>query len=488
MSCPVHSTLLLDGIEKFFCADGGWTTIAHAVHMTGDYSLIAANAPYAIQCLLKRHPRMRSRLRVEKNQYMLDIFEYDKEYFSDELFFSIVKQSDITWENIVENRCNQNPYTKNETEIFPLFHFMLIYNEKQSYDVPFHLILFSNHCAADGRSGIIIINDFLTLVTSSNLLERAEPINTEILPIIHQMIPRPFASLYPLISFIGQKLIRHELRRLNQPRIPVKGIPITGCQTTPTQAQRYKSKFLFASSSTDLCTKLHQQCRSHELTINSALFSCLLLAIHRCFPFKNKARLEPFEISNAFDMRTRLPGSRLTTSSVGFFVGTNELKLNRSFSIRSTRFWTLARKASSMTQNSLKRQGIPLTMHVLADIFTDERVLDKLAQVGPEGRIGEMGYSNLGKYPFPCDYQSVVKIRGLHLINNGSRFRPGTCIYASCVGDGQLDFSMAHEISTDEKAKEFFDYYIRLVETCADQTCCTDETTVEQLLTKVDSH
>ncbi|UJR11825.1 hypothetical protein I4U23_016005 [Adineta vaga] len=488
MAYQVNSTVPIRGLEKYFYADGSWTIIVDVVHLTGNRSLITTNASYTIQCLLKRYPPMRTRLRVNNNQHLLDILEYNSEYFSNDLFFSTVPIGNNTWENLVETRCNENPYCKNGTEIFPLFHFMLVYDDKQSDDQLFHLILFSNHCVADGRSGIILINDFLTLVTSPNLFEISEPNNNKTLPLIGELIPRPFGILYPLVSFIGKRIAKHNFHQLVRTRIPFKSIPLTNCQFISCQTQLYKNKFLFASTSTDVYEKLHQQCRSHELTINSSLFACLLLAVHRCFPIGKNTQLKPFEISNAFDMRMRLPGSPLTTSSVGFFVGLHELKLKKSYSIRSTQFWSLALESMSMTRNSLKRHWIPLTMHVFADLLKDDRNLRELGQSESEGRVCELGFSNLGKYPFSCDYQQgVLKIRGLHFGNNCSGYRPGTNMYVACAGDGQLDFSMVHEIETDEKAKEFFDYYIRLVETCADRTSCTNETTLEQLLTRADS-
>ena len=184
MSCKIASTLTLTGVEKYLCLHGGWQTIAHTAHLSGNYSKLINNAPDALQCLLKRHPRMRSRLRIDNEQYLLDIFEYDHEYLSSNIFFSSIEIIDDSWQAIVERRCNQDPYSTHGTVIFALFHFMLLFNPRKSEDDLFHLVLFENHCASDGRSGFILINDFLILTTDSNLSRREEPINTEILPLI----------------------------------------------------------------------------------------------------------------------------------------------------------------------------------------------------------------------------------------------------------------------------------------------------------------
>jgi hypothetical protein len=78
-------------------------------------------------------------------------------------------------------------------------------------------------------------------------------------------------------------------------------------------------------------------------------------------------------------------------------------------------------------------------------------------------------------------------LRGIHVINNASLYRNSSGFYATCANGGQLDFSLAHEMESDEKAKDFLDYYLRLIEICADGERCKTETTLEQLLDMVES-
>jgi hypothetical protein len=483
MSSKVVSSLTLNCFQKYSCAHGSWATISHAAHLIGNPSILINNASNAIQCLLKRHPRMRTRLRVDNDQYLLDFFEYNSEYLSSDLFFSTVETNHDSWKEIVEHRCNQDPYSNDGTIIFPLFHFMILFNSEQSNDNGFHLIIFENHCASDGRSGFVLINDFLTLATTPNLLVTSETLNTEILPSISAMIPRPFGPLYPVPLFIAKKVFKYELRQLVRPRIPVKAIPHADCNPSKFGIQRYKMKFLFASSSSNLYPTLYQQCRLHEVTLNGPLFACLLLSIHHCFPLDNNTQLVPFGISCNFDMRSRLPQSPLTPSSVGCFAGISEVKFFRSLSIESTRFWTFAHKCMTITRDQLNRIGVPLIMHMFADITEHERDFDQFNRLFPEGRQSEFAFSNIGKYPFSCEYnQGEIQLKGLHFINNSSLYRASSLMFVSCAGDGQLDYSFAHEMESEEKAKEFFDYYVHLIEICADNARCKDETTLDQLL------
>ena len=485
----IISTLELNGIGKFLCAHGSWLTMALAAHLTGNPSFLATNVSSVIQCLLKRHSTMRTRLRVDDHRYLIDFFEYDSEHLSSDLFISTVETSSDSWQEIVEKRCNQDPYTHNGTSIFPLFHFMLLFDSQQSAERIFHLILFANHCVSDGRSGYVLLNDFLTLATDSNLCQAYEPCNNEILPFIGELIPRANGLFYPLLSFIVKRLIKRQLRQEAQTRIAVKTIPHLDCGPSSFGVQRYKTKFLFASSSSDLYSNLYRQCRSQEVTLNGPLFGCLLLAVHHCFPLDNETRLKPFEIGVAFNMRSRLPRSALTSSSVGYYVSGSGVKLDQSLPIQSTPFWSMARQCMTNTRKQARLSSVSFTMGILDDLFQRQRDFDRLTRFFPEGRQAELAFSNVGKYPYSCEFnKGEIRLRGLHIINNASLYRVSTTIFVTCAGDGQLDFSMAHEMESEDKAKEFLDYFVRLVETCANEKYCKTETTLGQLLKSVQLH
>ena len=346
MSVKILSTVEITGIEKIFCTHGSWLIICHAAHLTGDQSIIIKNINYVIPHLLKRHPRMRSRIYINGFEKLLQILDYDEEYLKPNLFYSIVDTNDQTWEHIAEEECHRNPYSDNGKIAFPLFHFKLILhkNSQPSKDDLFHLLLFSNHSASDGRSGFILINDFLTLVTSADVRERIEPINTEIIPCIVQLIPRPYSCFYPIMAFIGKRVFKRELRKLQHPRIPVKTTHLEG-ESTPFLYQPVKLHFIFTSTSTTLSSRLRDKCHSQVTTMHGPLVVCFLLAVHHCFPAeKEKNRyLIPPSVDMDFDLRSRLPESPLKPSTVGYSVGICSLKLNKRFSLTSTQFWTLAR-------------------------------------------------------------------------------------------------------------------------------------------------
>lgn len=492
MSATVVHTLELNSIEKIFCAHGNWSTIIHAAHLIGDHLKLTANLPQVCDCLLKRYPLMRARVRIESNRYLLDFFDYsDKDLFVDSLYSIRELDNSESWQKVVEDRCNQNPYSNNGTIIFPLFHFMLVFNKlsNSTKNEDFHLLLFSNHCVSDGRSGFILIHDFLTLATSPNLSEISEPAQTDVLPSISALIPRPYGPLYPLISFIAKYFVNMELRKLRNPHIPIKMITHVDSASSPYHIPQYKLKFLFASTSTDLFPNLHKQCRSMQVTLHGPLLACLLLAIEHLFPHRETDRLHPFKMAVPVDMRAHLPNSPLTPSSVGFFVGSTDIQLKHSLPLRSTPFWSVAQKCIRMTRKALSSSGIPLIMNIASDLMRREQDFNRLTRLFPDGHDSEFGFSNIGKYPYPCDYNhGLVQLRGMHVSDSSSVYRTSTTVFVTCVGNAQLDFSLAHGMETEEKAQEFLNYYIRLVETCANSELCTATTTLIQLLEAVKCH
>jgi hypothetical protein len=136
------------------------------------------------------------------------------------------------------------------------------------------------------------------------------------------------------------------------------------------------------------------------------------------------------------------------------------------------------------THKSLHQQnGVPLSMNIFCDMMRDVHLFDQITRLFPEGRMSEFDFSNIGKYPYSCDYnQGQIRLHGIHVVNNGSVYHSTTTLYITCVDNDRLEFSMAHEMESDEKAKLFLDYYIHLIESCARRELCQTETTLDQLI------
>ena len=487
-SGKVESSIELHSVDKLFSLYGGWIIIAHTAHLTGDLDPIKRNINLAILNLLKRYPRMRSQLRCDDFRRFLDVFEYDENFLNPRLFYSIDETNTQTWQEVVDDVCNRNPFNNGVKTIFPLFHFKILveHQKNQHGEQVFHLILFSNHSTSDGRSGLILINDLLTLVTTDQLEQHVESVNTQIVPSVVTFTPRPYGIFYPIMARLAGLLIKHQLRSLRNLRIPVKSQPLPN-QSTTYQIPPVKTNFLFTSTSSTLYSRLHEKCKSHQVTLHGPLLACLFLAIDQIFPMQkmSKGYLNPWNVDVDFDLRSRIPNSPLTRQSVGFFVGIGTVKNTKRSSLRSTNFWRLAAKCVSITNKLVENGEVFMSSHMFKRIFQTERRANVLLQNAPDGRVGELNFSNIGKYPYNTNYnQGQIKLRGLHVVNNGSTVRVSAVVLITCAGDGQFDISLAHEIETQEKAQEFLNYYIQLIETCADSD---GNITLQELINRASS-
>ena len=186
-------------------------------------------------------------------------------------------------------------------------------------------------------------------------------------------------------------------------------------------------------------------------------------------------------------MRPRLTRSRLTLTSVGFYVGSALLRFNSArnrFTLRSTTIWDLAKRCLSVTRKAIERGEVALTTHMFQGIIADERVFTELARLFPSGRMGELNFSNVGQYPYSNSYnQGQIKLDGLHVTCSNHVYQQAAVMFASSAGDdGHFDFSLAHEIETDEQAKYFLKTYVKLVEAWAESGAGT---TLENILEKI---
>ena len=116
----ILATIELSGVEKILRLQENWMTICHIAHLSGNQSIIVENISNVIPHLLKRHPRMRSCIQINGNQPVLEVLDYDEDYFKPKLFYSISKGNDQSWEKIAEDECDRNPYTNEGRTIFPL--------------------------------------------------------------------------------------------------------------------------------------------------------------------------------------------------------------------------------------------------------------------------------------------------------------------------------------------------------------------------------
>jgi hypothetical protein len=137
-----------------------------------------------------------------------------------------------------------------------------------------------------------------------------------------------------------------------------------------------------------------------------------------------------------------------------------------------------------MTNKLITSGVVRFDQHLINDVVRNEQGFNNLSRLFSNGRVSEITVSNIGKYPFSCDYnQNQLRLRGLHVSNNAGIFHESNLLLITCAGDGQLDISLVHEMESEEKAEEFMDYYVHLIEKCAD---ADSSITLQQLLTSAE--
>ncbi|CAF1173519.1 unnamed protein product [Adineta steineri] len=473
----VLKTIELQGVEKLYCLHGNWSSIIHIAHFSQtNLSILKERIHYIIKQLLKKHPRLRSRIRVIRSfdsqtnneKHLLDLFDYDEELFSRtdilQNFYSFYSGQE-NWMKIAENLSNENPYNKELTYIFPLFHFKLIFNENSPENS--HLILLTNHSISDGQSGYIILHDYLTLATQNECVEWE--INRNLSPNLIDLTEKPYTFLYPILSKLCNIVYSCQMKYLDN-KLPTKSILINSNQPNDKRypyIQPMRTHFLFTSCSNDHYEHLRSICHKQNLTLHGPLFACLILTIqYLFFPKFKRDILMNFDISIDYNMRNRLLLNNYSLKEiVGFYIGVNSIDLS-DISVNMN-FWSLANYCSKETNKKLSDGEVSFNTHIFSNIINDDKNdFFHLMGKSSDGCLSEMNYSNLGKYPYDITQYKNVNLDGIHLINNSSIYYSSTIIYLTCVK--QIDISLAHRFEHHDKAREFLYLYKNLIELSID--------------------
>jgi len=483
----ILKTIELKGSEKLFCLHGNWSSIVHIAHFSQtNSSIFTEHIHYIIKQLLKKHSRLRSRIRILRSlsttifhpqtyqsyvdeQHLLDLFDYDEDLFSriDILknFYSFYQGND-NWMKIAEDLSNKNPYNENLTCIFPLFHLIFILNNNGNI----HLILLTNHSISDGQSGYIILHDFLTLATQDKSIEWE--INRDITPNLLDLIEKPYGFIYPLLSKLFNMIYSYRVKYF-QTELPVKSILINPNHPNDNRypyIQPMRTHFLFTSCSKDHYERFRQVCHEHNLTLHGPLFACLVLAIqYSFFPQNDESDSKPhtlknFDIEIDYNMRSRLSSTISLNETVGYYVSVNSIDLSN-ISL-TTKFWSFADYCYKQTHKKFSNGELSLSTCAFSDIINDKKNFFHLIGKSSDGILSEMNYSNLGKYSYDINQYKNIHLDGIHIANNNSIYHTSSIIYLTCVK--QIDLSLAHRFKNLKKAEEFLYLYKYLIELSID--------------------
>jgi len=481
LNFSILKTIELKNVEKLYSLHGNWSSIIHIAHFSQTNPFILTeHIHYIIKQLLKKHPKLRSRIRILRSlstnifhhqthqsyvdeQHLLDIFDYDEDLFSriDILknFYSFYQGND-NWMKIAEDISNKNPYNEYLTCIFPLFHLVFILNNDN-----IHLIILTNHSISDGQSGYIILHDYLTLATQNESIPWE--INQDIKPNLLDLIEKPYKFIYPLFSKLFNIIYNYQMKYF-QSKLPVKSILINPNQPNDKRypyIQPMRTHFLFTSCSKDHYECFRQICHEYNLTLHGPLFACLVLAIHHSFfpQFKTDI-LKNVDIEIDYNMRNRLSSNISLNETVGYYVGVNSIDLSN-ISL-NTKFWSFADYCSKQTHKKLSNSELTLSIFAFSDIINDKKKFFHLIEKSSDGILSEINYSNIGKYSYDINQYKNINLDGIHIANSNSIYHTSLIIYLTCVK--QIDLSLAHRFENLKQAEEFLYLFKYLIELSVD--------------------
>ena len=474
----VLKTTELRGAEKLYSLHGNWSWIVHIAHLSQtDPIQLTDRLDSILQQLLKRHVRLRSRLRIVRmstdavdqsepvrscgeEQVLLDLVEYDDDVFARQdilrRFYSIY-QGDEPWTKLAEDLADRNPHNDTSNSLFPLFHLKFVMTSSDPKN--FHLILLTHHSVSDGMSGFIILHDYLTLASQDALMQCN--VRRDIPPDLLDRMSKPYGFLYPWMSKVASLIYIYQMKSHQ------RQIPIASDDQRHPSMQPIRTRFLFTSCSEEHYQRLHRLCQTRKITLHGPLFACLILAIQQSFfrsSLTSSKKLTQIHIDINYNMRTRLLSDTSLRDTVGYYVAVNSIDFSRI--PLSESFWSLARYCYEQTQKVASDRDMLFNTHHFADIIADQTTFVPSIVQASKGNLSEMTYSNLGKYPYDHRTYSNIHLDGIHLASSSAIYHSSFVVYVTCVE--HLDVSLAHRLSDDEPARAFLSLYKRLIERCCD--------------------
>lgn len=310
----------LRGLSHFFSLNKAYT-ICHAAHIRGPFQIVLALALEAAKACAQRHPHMRATLhplrpgsnRLKAVVAPLEEYEPTVEYLS---------QTD--WEKVAKDGMLK-PINR---EKGPLFWWTLVLPGEEGLG---HVLLFSEHSVSDGFSGMRILHDFLSFIST----KKTAP---------------PLKKTYQALDLWGkppsvelENFVWNKLEQYTAVELP-KHEPLF-----PTMSLSYQ-EFYYDFCSESSLKLLKDVCKNKGLTLHAPLVACLLLAVYPQFSSaKNENEVVNMGLDLDFNLRDRLPNN-LGKDHVGAFIAQATISWEQNLNMS---FWDLARNAKTATDKTI---------------------------------------------------------------------------------------------------------------------------------------
>ncbi|KAI9092586.1 hypothetical protein DFS34DRAFT_281972 [Phlyctochytrium arcticum] len=438
----------LKALERLFSLNKSVTIIAHAARLYGDIEALIAELPRAYRELAARHPKVRSK--VSTPGFEATVYEQFPEDQVQKQITVSVRSSPDEWQSLCRTRCNDVP--TDSTQRFPVAVHVLRSGSKGSGNPSSgesaHLIVFSDHWAADGFSGYRMLHDLLQAATRNPSSTAA----LEPLPLLPSSVD--LAGTKPMSDIPGFLVPKEKNFRSVFPirtDLPDIKLPLVSA----------RSEFSFASGTPENLAANLTKCRQESVTLFGALSAALVAAFSRV-PGARKESKVAFAYDFDFNLRPRLTPS-LGQDHVGF--------------------WDHARKSKEWT-NQVIQSDKPLGFaeFIHHNTRTEEQVV-KIGETLVKGVLGDLNFSNLARYPFPTTHSfpnsSTLEIESVHLVNNSPG--PSNAVILFITSVKHLDYSMSYKF-THEAGQAWFANVVKVNE--AIHTVGKEET-IEQVANRL---
>ncbi|KAI8799404.1 hypothetical protein BJ742DRAFT_846111 [Cladochytrium replicatum] len=455
----------LGGLERLFTiSENGNHIIAHSMALDSLSPSAVDDIPRAFHRVVQRHPRMRSlqndpplTIRIQPDVTLSEIRDLVTVYNDIDNWQSHIEQ----WFNVVRDRSKELPC---------FLHVLLpVHGGSDRYT---RLILYSDHIASDGLSGLIVLNDLLC--------ELANPANTpvqpyHILPSVTARFRSTFSNFQRVLERILFVIVRPIAVYVVSHEKPTLALDPTSVDFDPRNLTCQGQYAMFGTGTEKGLSAALSACRSRSLTLMGPIIACAALAAaHSSFQLTNRHFSMSLEVD--YDFRRRFPEKSYPNP-----VGMNSLIAALSFiksgvDLPKTKFWAFAKKAKKHADGALRSfldQRINM-LYIHKHLNCVEMQKGK-GPVFPKAFTADLSISNLTGYTFPETHliaEQEVAIKHLHFVNSFPFIGNSAILFLVGVA-GKIHYGIAHRLEK-ETAKKFFDSFMRLVEAIG--TARDDET------------
>ncbi|KAJ3182608.1 hypothetical protein HDU87_007946 [Geranomyces variabilis] len=426
------TTVPLKGIEKLLV---GSTTacciIAHVVAVrTSDVQALVAAASSAWRAVLLRHPRMRGRISKTNAAEVVIAATVSEEEAAAQVLVSTAA-SPTEWQEIIQRHCAA-VLPANRTTDYPFsLHLLLPSPDDDQQKV--RIIVYSDHYASDGFSGLRVVHDFLSAAVAPETHQTVKSLPL-LPPGIELYFRKTMRSSFSLPVWLIYKLFT--LMSKSKCVFPLPPPSASGDTD-----KRFVGNAQFATGTEENLAANLAACKSNGTSLNAAFLAAMAAAFSRVpgavVPPKRAGAASRVKYSVDYDMNIR---SRVVPplggDHVGAYIAMTGIQQYASGMPLDTPFWTHARDVKKTTDKGFASYETGIRLRLFDSYFSKEP--ENLSTTPGADIIGDINFSNMGRYPFQTTHTlpnggGSIEIDSVHYYNSHTGMGPAAIIFCSSV-------------------------------------------------------